>query len=55
MPKDFENCISKGGKVRRKSLKGGKYINICYLKGKSYAGEVHESKSAKKGHWHDEM
>jgi len=40
MPVAFENCISKGGKVRTKKLKGHKYIHICFLGGKSYAGEV---------------
>jgi putative hemolysin len=51
MPKAFENCIKKGGKVRRKSFKDGKYINICYLNGKSYAGETHTalSESLEKG------
>jgi len=42
MPKDFDRCIKDGGKVRRKTLPDGRYINICYLDGKSYAGEAHE-------------
>ncbi len=45
MPKEFENCVKRGGKVRRKSLKDGRYINICYINGKSYAGEVHTALS----------
>lgn len=45
MPKAFEACIKNGGKVRTKKLKGGKYIKICFLKGKSYPGEVHTSQS----------
>ena len=44
MPKAFENCIKKGGRVRRKSLSDGRYINLCFIDGKSYAGEVHEAK-----------
>lgn len=41
MPKDFENCVKNGGKVRTKKLKNGKYINICYDKqGNSFSGEV---------------
>ena len=49
MPKEFEDCIKKGGKVKRKSLKGGKYINICYDKnGKSHAGEVKTKKKKSK-------
>jgi len=40
MPKDFNDCVSKGGRVRTKKLKDGKYMHICFLNGKSYAGEV---------------
>jgi putative hemolysin len=40
MPKDFDNCVKQGGRIRTKKLKGNKYIHICYLNGKSYAGEV---------------
>jgi len=32
MPKEFDSCVKKGGRVRRKSFKGG-YINICFPKG----------------------
>lgn len=49
MPKAFDDCVKNGGKVRRKNLKGNKYINICYDKnGKSHAGEVMTKKSKKK-------
>ena len=44
MSKDFEMCVKKGGRVRTKKLKGGKYIHICFLNGKSYAGEVRTAK-----------
>lgn len=44
MPKPFEDCVKKGGRVRTKKLSGGRYIRICYINGKSYAGEVHEKK-----------
>jgi len=44
MPEDFERCVRQGGRVRRKTLSGGRYINICYKGGKSYAGEVHHAK-----------
>lgn len=47
MPKDFEMCITKGGRIRTKKLKDGKYIHICFLNGKSYAGEVHKSQETK--------
>ena len=44
MPADFERCVKRGGRVRRKTLSDGRYINICFIDGKSYAGEVHEKK-----------
>ena len=44
MPKAFLNCVKRGGRVRTKSLKGGKYINICFINGKSYAGHVKKRK-----------
>ena len=45
MPKDFDECVREGGRVRRKTLSDGRYINICWDKaGKSHAGEVHEKK-----------
>ena len=46
MPKkDFEDCVKKGGKVVKKQLKGGRYINICYdKKGKSHAGDIRVTK-----------
>ena len=41
MPKDFEDCVKNGGRVRTKKLKNNKYIHICYDKnGNSYSGEV---------------
>lgn len=44
MPEDFLRCVNAGGRVRTKKLSGGKYIRICFLKGKSYASEVKEVK-----------
>lgn len=44
MPEAFNRCLKDGGRIRRKTLSDGRYINICYLKGKSFAGEVHEKK-----------
>jgi len=44
MPADFNKCVSDGGRVRTKSLSGGKYMHICFINGKSYAGEVHKKK-----------
>lgn len=40
MPAAFENCIKKGGRVRTKRINARQYMHICFLNGKSYAGEV---------------
>lgn len=48
MPADFDKCVRDGGRVRRKTLKDSKYINICFKDGKSHAGEVHEKSPTKK-------
>lgn len=43
MPAGFDKCVAEKGRVRRISLKGGRYMNICYDKNnKSHAGEVKE-------------
>jgi putative hemolysin len=44
MPKAFDNCVKQGGRVRTKVLSGGRYMHICFLKNKSYAGEVKTKK-----------
>lgn len=49
MPKDFDQCVSNGGKVRTKSLGKGEYMHICFLNGKSYSGEVKKYKKILKG------
>lgn len=48
MPGGFDKCVAEGGRVRTKSLSGGRYIHICFLKGKSYSGEVKKSEAKKK-------
>lgn len=40
MPAAFDKCVASGGRVRTKSLKGKKYIHVCFKNGKSYAGYV---------------
>lgn len=42
MPASFTNCVKKGGQVKTLTInkKKGTYMHICYLKGKSYPGEV---------------
>lgn len=55
MPKQFENCIAKKGRVRRISgpnerfgLKKGQYINICFLGKEMYRGELRTKKKVGK-------
>lgn len=48
MPREFENCVKNGGKIRTKKLPNGKYIKLCFLRGQSFSGEVHTKKSNKK-------
>lgn len=48
MPKGFETCRAKGGRIRTKKLSGGKYIHICFLNGKSYPGEVKKKLKGRK-------
>ena len=48
MPKAFDNCVKKGGKVRRKRIDKEHWMNICIPpgggKGDSIGGEVHKYK-----------
>jgi len=46
MPADFDRCVREKGRVRTITLKGGKYIHVCYKGGKSYSGEVKEKKAS---------
>jgi len=48
MPKGFLSCVRRGGRVRTIKPKPGRYIHICYIGGKSYAGEVHKTKRRRK-------
>ena len=45
MPKPFDNCRKKGGKVRTKKLSKGRYMHVCSIGGKSYAGHVKHKKT----------
>ncbi|MCX7589703.1 MAG: hypothetical protein N2Z85_02065 [Patescibacteria group bacterium] len=56
MPKPFEDCVKKGGKVRtitsenRKfGLKKDEYMRVCFLNGKMYRGEIRKHGESKKG------
>lgn len=46
MPADFTKCVNNGGKVITKTLKGDKYLHVCYDKnGKSHVGEVKQKQT----------
>ena len=47
MPADFTRCVRKGGRVRTKKLRGGKYVALCFDSSGSHAGEVHTKKGKK--------
>lgn len=48
-PAGFNACRKGGGKIRTMTLKGGKYMHICILNGKSYRGEVKMKQSTSEG------
>lgn len=43
MPASFDRCVKAGGRVRTKTLGGGKYMHICFKDGKYYPGYVKSS------------
>jgi len=48
-PKDFDACVAAKGRVRTMPIKGGRYMRVCFDKqGKSFAGEVQQSKTKEK-------
>ena len=50
MPKAFEDCVERGGRVRSKRVNKTQYMRICFIDGKSHAGEVKAYKKVlKKG------
>lgn len=48
MPKAFDRCVRRKGRVRTLKLSGGRYRRICYIGGKSYLGHVKTKKKGKK-------
>jgi len=49
MPKGFDSCVKSGGRVRTAKPSAGKYMRVCYAKGKSHAGEVKTTRSSSSG------
>ena len=45
MPESFDRCRQAGGKIRTRTLDGGRYQYICIYKGKVFPGEVHKKKT----------
>lgn len=50
MPQGFDYCRSQGGRIRTKRVNKNEYMRLCYLNGKSYAGEVRRYKKLKMIH-----
>ena len=44
MPAAFNKCVKQGGRVRTKSMSGGKYLHLCFKNGRSFAGYVKKRK-----------
>lgn len=51
MPKGFDSCVKRGGRVRTVSgpnkghgLAKGEYVRYCFTNGKSYRGETKHAK-----------
>ena len=50
MPQKFEWCLKQTGhRVRTKKVNKDEYMHICFLDGKSYAGETKQYKKVLKG------
>lgn len=49
MPAPFNACVKNGGRVRTMPVGKGKYMHVCFINGKSYAGEVKTKKTNTKG------
>ncbi len=56
MPKAFDSCVERGGRVRRVSgpskahgLKSGEFVNYCVIGGTSHRGHVHTMKKKSNG------
>jgi len=49
MPKAFENCRKRGGRVRTEKIDKKHYRHVCYLGKKRYPGHKKTYKKALKG------
>jgi len=49
MPAGFDKCRAQGGKIRTKTLSGGRYLHFCVDKnGKTHPGYVKKKQGSKK-------
>lgn len=49
MPKEFESCVDRGGRVRTTKIDKTHYRHVCFIDGKSYAGHKKTYKKVLKG------
>ncbi len=47
-PEAFDKCVRENGRVRTISLKGDKFLRVCFKGGKSFSGEVRTKKKQSK-------
>ena len=47
MPAAFDSCVKNGGRVRTLSLANDKFRRMCFIGGKSFAGEIKTKKKKK--------
>lgn len=48
MPKAFNNCVKKGGRVRTVKPNKNSFIHVCFINGKSFSGEVKKNRKKKR-------
>lgn len=44
MPKAFDKCIKDNGRIRTRTLSKGRFQRLCFIGGKSFAGEIKKKK-----------
>ena len=49
MPKAFDACVKRGGRVRTQVVGADRYRKLCFAGGKGTAGHTHTRKGARKG------
>ena len=47
MPAEFDQCVANGGRVRTKKVDKTHYQHLCFINGKSVAGEIKPYKKLK--------